>query len=95
MLGKNHGHQKAYNVNRYIGQKGTLRLHAGDEKATAYDSHWQWHKRNIVGSWSDRIRTRHRAKARRMKKPQQMKQRGFWFNGSAGAAITLLCCRLF
>ena len=50
-----------------------------------------WSK--VVGSWSNQVLTRHRAKARRMKTSQQTKQRGFSFNGLAGASIDR--CRLF
>ena len=32
---------------KYIGQNGILRLHAGDEKATAYHKHWHWHEAKL------------------------------------------------
>ena len=37
----------SYNVKKYIGQNGILRLHAGDEKATAYHKHWHWHEAKL------------------------------------------------
>ena len=37
----------SYNVKKYIGQNGIIRLYAGDEKATAYHKHWHWHEAKL------------------------------------------------